>query len=196
VDDGGDDTFEELSEPISALGMTGLLMEPIYPNSPNAPPIPSLPGNEEEQVAGAMEVIGEEEEEERPGATETASERVSEVAPDLEADRALLDPSRMVGLTIVSRSRRISIDNLDHTPLDSPSSYSPILERAPGNPLFPGNFSTLSIGPTLPARHTTRHSLPNSLIIEQGRIRIGGPRSLRAPGNEYAVSTASEGSDH
>jgi len=37
-----DDEDEELSESISTLGMTGLLMEPIYPNSSNPPPIPPL----------------------------------------------------------------------------------------------------------------------------------------------------------
>jgi hypothetical protein len=148
VDDDEDGHSEELAEPISALGITGLLMEPIYPNSSNPPPIP---GSEEEQAAGAMEVIGEEDEEERSSAAEAASERVSEAAADLEDDQRALDPSCMVGLTIVSRSRRISIDNLNHTLVGTPTSYSPILERAPGNPLFPKNSSTLSIGPTLPS---------------------------------------------
>jgi hypothetical protein len=78
VDDDGSDRLEELAEPISALGMTGLLMEPIYPNSSNPPPIPPLPGSEEEQAAGAMEVIGEEDEEEKPNAAECrAGKRVA-----------------------------------------------------------------------------------------------------------------------
>lgn len=156
VDDDESDRLEELAEPISALGMTGLLMEPIYPDSSNPPPIPPPLGSEEEQAAGAMEVIGEEDEEEKPSATgaDAAPGSASQaVAADLDADQELLDTSRMVGLTIVSRSRRMSIDNLDYSPIDSPMSYrSPALDRAPGNPLFPRNFSTLSIGPTLPAR--------------------------------------------
>src|SRR5258706_11728414 len=155
VDDDGSDRSEELAEPISALGMTGLLMEPIYPNSSNPPPIPPLPGSEEELAAGAMEVIGEEDEEEKPSAAgaDAAPESASQATADLDGDQELLDTSRMVGLTIVSRSRRMSIDNLDYTPMDSPMSYrSPALERAPGNPLFPRNFSTLSIAPTLPAK--------------------------------------------
>jgi hypothetical protein len=153
VDDDGSDRLEELAEPISALGMTGLLMEPIYPNSSNPPPIPPLPGSEEEQAAGAMEVIGEEDEEEKPSTDATPESASQAVATGLDADQELLDTSRMVGLTIVSRSRRVSIDNLDYTHMDSPmSSTSPALERSQGNPLFPRNFSTLSIGPTLPAR--------------------------------------------
>ena len=151
VDDDASDASEELAEPISTLGMTGLLMEPIYPNASGPPPIPPLPGSEEEQAAGAMEVIGEEDEEEKPSATDAALEGV-EAATDPDAEQEPLDTSRMVGLTIVSRSRRISIDNLDHTQVHSPMSYSPVHERAPGNPLFPKNFSTLSIGPTLPSR--------------------------------------------
>ena len=151
VEDDASDDLEELAEPISTLGMTGLLMEPIYPDASNAPPIPPLPGSEEEQAAGAMEVIGEEDEEEKPSAADPAPEG-AEAATNLDADQEPLDTSRMVGLTIVSRSRRISIDNLDYTPVRSPMSYSPVHERAPGNPLFPGNFSTLSIGPTLPSR--------------------------------------------
>ena len=152
VDDDGSDHLEELAEPITALGMTGLLMEPIYPNESNPPPIPPLPGSEEEQAASSMEVIGEEDEEEKSSAAEAVPENALETASGLEADQEPLDMSRMVGLTIVSRSRRISIDNLDHTPMESPASYGPVYERAPGNPLFPMNFSTLSIGPTLPAR--------------------------------------------
>lgn len=152
VDDDASDDLEELAEPISTLGMTGLLMEPIYPNA-DPPPIPPLPGSEEEQAAGAMEVIGEEDEEEKPSAADAAPEGAQEATPKPNADQEPLDTSRMVGLTIVSRSRRISIDHLDHTPMDSPaSSSSPVHERAPGNPLFPRDFSTLSIGPTLPSR--------------------------------------------
>jgi len=163
-----DDGLEELAEPISALGMTGLLMEPIYPNSSNPPPIPPLPGSEEEQADGAMEVIGEEDEEEKPSAADADAALESAAdATGLDADQETLDTSRMVGLTIVSRSRRMSIDNLDHTPMDSPVSYrSPVLERTPGNPLFPGNFSTLSIGPTLHARSVpTSFSSPPSLPL-------------------------------
>jgi len=152
VDDDGSDRSEELSEPISALGMTGPLMEPIYPNASNPPLISSFPGSEEERAAGSMEMIGEEDEEEKSSAAGAAPESALETASGLVADQEPVDTSRMVGLTIVSRSRRISIDNLDHTPMESPASHSPVYERAPGNPLFPRNFSTLSIGPTLPAR--------------------------------------------
>ena len=114
-----------------------------------------LPGSEEEQAAGAMKVIGEEDEEERPSAAgaDVAPESASQATADLDADQELLDTPRMVGLTIVSRRRRMSIDNLDYTPMDSPMSYrSPALERAPGNPLFLRKFSTLSIVPILPAK--------------------------------------------
>ena len=156
VDDDESDRLEELAEPISALGMTGLLMEPIYPNSSNPPPIPPFPGSEEEeQAAGAMEVIGEEDEEEKPSAAgpDAAPESASQDTADLDADQEPLDMSRMVGLTIVSRSRRMSIDNLEDVHMESPMSYrSPVHERGPGNPLFPRNFSTLSVGPTLPAK--------------------------------------------
>ena len=179
VDDDGDDRLEELAEPISALGMTGLLMEPIYPGSSNPPPIPPLPGSEEEQAAGAMEVIGEEDEEEKLSAAEAAPESAPEAAADLEADQEPLDTSRMVGLTIVSRSRRISVDNLDHTPMDSPVSYSPVHERAPGNPLFPRNFSALSIGPTLPTR-----SVPSFSSLRFNKIlnsHKGTPHETHSP---------------
>jgi len=153
VEDDESDHVEELAEPISALGMTGLLMEPIYPDSSNPPPISPLPGSEEEQAAGAMEVIGEEDEEEKPSADATPDAGSQTVSTGLDADQEPLDTSRMVGLTIVSRSRRMSIDNLDYTPVDSPmSARSPVSERAPGNPLFPRNFSALSINPTLPAK--------------------------------------------
>ena len=98
--------MEELAEPISALDITGLLVEPIYPNSSDPPPISPLPGSEEEQAAGAMEVTGEEDEEEKPSAAgaEVAPESASQATADLNADQEPLDTSRMVGLTLISRS--------------------------------------------------------------------------------------------
>jgi len=55
VDD--DACLEELAEPISAGDWPPHATEPIYPNESNPPPIPPLPGSEEEQAAGSMEVI-------------------------------------------------------------------------------------------------------------------------------------------
>ena len=118
-----------------------------------------------------------------------------ETASGLEADQEPLE----VGLTMVSRSRRISIDNLDHTPMESPASYSPIYERAPGNPLFPMNSSTLSIGLTLPARlvpfffslcvfmplifqrHHARHSLTPLARNRAGEDKDWRPKVLASP---------------
>ena len=146
VDDDGSDRLEELAESISALGMTGLLMEPIYRKASNPPPIPPLPGSEEEQAAGSMEMIGEEDEEEKSSAAEAVPESALETASGLVADQEPLDTSRMVGLTIVYRSTTWAI------PDGITGILQPSLRARTREPLFPMNFSTLSIGPTLPAR--------------------------------------------
>ena len=132
--------------------------------------------------------------------------------------------ARYIPHGIVSRSRRMSIDNLDstiYTPMDSPMSYrSPTLKRAPGKPLFP---RSLYFQRCLLAQHSPQGQFPFHFIsfvlhviskflfpgvlylsqrhrhslphIEQGKIRIGIPRFSRPHGSKYAVSTASEGSD-
>ena len=137
VDDDGTDRSEELAEPISALSMTGAGLSQVFEYASQL----ATPGNEEEQTAGAMGVIGEKDEGEEPSTAgaEVVPERASRATADLDADQGLLDTSCMVGLTIVSRSRRMSIDNLDYTHMDTPISYrSPASNAHQGTPCSQG----------------------------------------------------------
>lgn len=167
IDDGTDEESEdEEVEPISALGMTGLLMEGIYPSSDDASPhIPPMSGSplpdEQFGFGGAeagMEVIGEEEEEEKPTARHAEPPKVEvriseDPTRELEVESHKLDPSRMVGLTIVSQSRKVPLQEL-MLKYDSDGGYmsespvvpsSPSSERSGGNPLFPSNFANLTM---------------------------------------------------
>ena len=72
-----------------------------------------LPGSEEEQAAGAMKLIGEEDEEERPSAAgaEVAPESASQATTDLNADQELLD---------TPRARYTPHSRVDHRIVESP----------------------------------------------------------------------------
>lgn len=185
-EDDDDDEIDEYGE----MGPTGLVLEAIYPaaaaanNSPDA--LKSSPSKNNELIGG-MEIIGEEEEDEDKSAaggiklkTDDLKQGGDEPAP-LGEKVTELDPTRMVGITFVSHSRHIPLQQFVEKEAESDG------EAVIDSPLFPRSFATLP-SPTALARRGSR----GAFILEQGSMSVRGPSSKSMPPREYAVSTGSE----
>lgn len=133
---------EIIQDEYSDMGPTGLVMEAIYPTAASQA-IPQSPPKREGEEFGfnSMDVIGEEEEdEEKAGGTgiklitENLQDTTAVKHPSGRETPVEMDPSRMVGITFVSRSKHVPLK--DYISQDSDSALE--------SPIFPTNFASLS----------------------------------------------------
>lgn len=151
---------------IAEMGPTGLVLEAIYPSaaSVSPPTHKSSPSKRDiDGFASGMDVIGEEEEDEGEKLTissvpkpktddlETNQENVS--ATEKQPDE--LDPSRMVGLTFVSHSKCVPLQQFMGR---EESGGDAIVD----SPLFPSNFAGLT-SPTALSRYVPTFTLKSCL---------------------------------
>ncbi|KAG8756902.1 hypothetical protein FRC14_002541 [Serendipita sp. 396] len=168
------------------MGPTGLVMEAIYPSAAPQSPVTShgSPSKHDEGLGG-MEIIGEEEEEEeeKTGAGPAAKGKSEAEAKqqDEENKQNELDPSRMVGITFISHSKYVPLQQ--YIEKGEASDGEAIVD----SPLFPTSFASLS-EPGAIHRRGSR----GAFVLEQGSMSVRGPFSKGMPRREYAVSTGSE----
>ncbi|KAG8832948.1 hypothetical protein FRC17_000277 [Serendipita sp. 399] len=178
----GDDIVDEFID----MGPTGLVMEAIYPSAAPQSPVTSHGSpSKHEEALGGMEIIGEEEEEEEdkatPGAASKEAEAKQPQEPDEEKGQTEMDTSRMVGITFISHSKYVPLQQ--YIERGEASDGEAIVD----SPLFPTSFASL----TEPGAIHRRGSR-GAFVLEQGSMSVRGPFFKGMPRREYAVSTGSE----